>query len=151
MRRRDARHYSEEELLLHLLAEDSPGLSAEIAVHTTECGECAAVLGEYREVVAGIQEWKAPAIDEREWERVRSELSELFKQGRARGRRGVAWHNLRRGIEFAWNYALENPVPTVVYITAATLFALERTITTFRLEKVVPATGAILEILRQML
>jgi len=151
MKRRDARHYSEEELLLHLLAEDTPLLSLEIAAHTSECSECAAVLAEYREVVAGIPEWTAPAIEEREWDQVRSELLDLFRQGRASGRRGAIWHWLRRGIDFAWNYALDNPLPTVVYITAATLFALERTITTFRLEKVVPATGELLEILRQML
>jgi hypothetical protein len=90
-------------------------------------------------------------IAEGEWGRIRSELLDLFRQGRTKVRRGVLWYRLRRGIEFAWNYALENPIPTVVYITAATLFALERTITTFRLEKVVPATGELLEILRQML
>jgi hypothetical protein len=151
MKRRDARHYSEEELLLHLLAEDTPAVASEIAAHTSECSECAAVLAEYRELVAGIQEWKTPAIEEKEWERVRSELLVLFRQGRQSGRRGPAWYKLRRGLELVWNYALDNPLPTVLYITAATLFALERTITTFRLEKVMPATGQLLEILRQML
>jgi hypothetical protein len=53
------------------------------------------------------------------------------------------------GFESAWNYALENPLPTLGYIVVALAFASERTITVLGLDRVVPATSEVIEILKQ--
>ena len=50
----------------------------------------------------------------------------------------------------AWNHALEHPLPTLGYIAVAVAFALERTISTFRLDRILPGASEVFQILRQV-
>jgi hypothetical protein len=149
MPRSETRHYSEEELLMHLLQEESPEVGENIALHVRECGECHAVLQEYELVVARILRWGLDDFPAEEWDADRLRLLEQFRHDRSwLGRRGLL-RTLIHGFEVAWNYALENPLPTLGYIVVAFAFASERTITFLRLDRVVPATSEVIEIIRQ--
>ncbi len=149
MPRSETRHYSEEELLMHLLQEESPEVGENIALHVRECGECHAVLQEYELVVARILRWDLDDFPAEVWDADRLRLLEQFRHDRSwLGRRG-SLRTLIHGFEAAWSYALENPLPTLGYIVVAFAFASERTITFLRLDRVVPATSEVIEIIRQ--
>jgi hypothetical protein len=149
MPRSEIRHYSEEELLMHLLQEEAPETGVRIAGHVRECGECHAVLREYEIVVARILKWDLADFPAEVWDADRLRLLEMFRRDQAwLERRGVL-RTLMRGFESAWSYALENPLPTLGYIVVAFAFASERTITFLGLDRVVPATSEVIEIIRQ--
>ena len=149
MPRPETRHYSEEELLMHLLQEETSEAGESIAGHVGKCGECNSVLREYESVVARILRWGLDDFPAEIWEADRVRLLELFRRDQAwLERRGVL-RTLAHGFESAWNYALENPLPTLGYIVVALAFASERTITVLGLDRVVPATSKVIEILKQ--
>ncbi len=149
MPRSETRHYSEEELLMHLLQEETPETGVNIAGHVRECGECHAVLREYEVVVARILRWGLDDFPAEVWGADRARLLEQFRSDQSwLERRGVL-RTLIHGLESAWSYALENPLPTLGYIVVAFAFASERTITFLRLDRVVPATSEVIEIIRQ--
>jgi hypothetical protein len=100
-------------------------------------------------VVARILRWGLDDFPAEIWEADRVRLLELFRRDQAwLERRGVL-RTLVHGFESAWNYALENPLPTLGYIVVALAFASERTITVLGLDRVVPATSEVIEILKQ--
>jgi len=145
----EIRHYTEEEILVHLLGEDGGGAAA--AAHLEACSSCGAVAAELREVLEAIAEWSVPEVPEEAWQAHRSALLENLRRepvrsGAARFARAVV---LR--LRGAWDYALENPLPALGYVAAAVAFASERTITVFRLDQILPRTSEVFEILRQLL
>lgn len=151
MKESDARHYAEEELLLFLLKEDSEETRREVASHVAECRECNGVLQEYEQVVRGISEWLVPELSEASWEASKLSLIRRFRQDQAWLQKRSFFRSLQQGIQALWNYALENPLPTMGYIAVAIAFASERTITVFRLDRILPASSELLQILRQVL
>jgi anti-sigma factor RsiW len=147
----DERHYTEEELLMHLLGEEVPAPGSAIAAHLPKCGQCRAVFQEYQQLQKDILAWQAPELPEEAWQARKAELMNLFREDRSRSRREGFLPLLARLIQGAWSYALENPLPTLGYVIVAVAFASERTITTFRLDRILPATNEVLALLRQVL
>jgi anti-sigma factor RsiW len=150
MRRPSGRHYTEEELLMHLLGEEDSGLSAAVASHLQDCSECLAVFQEYSQLYDDIRSWRVKEIPEDQWEENRSRLMSRFREERELAQRGML-HSLVRVLRGYWNYALENPLPTLGYVIVAIAFASERTISVFRLDRIIPGTNEVLQILRQVL
>ncbi len=150
MKSRDVRHYTEEEILMHVLGEEIPSFGDEISSHLADCGQCSAVSAEFRSFRDLIASWEVPAVREAAWAAQKNDLMAEFRRDRALMREGV-WGSLFRGIQNVWTYAIENPLPTMAYIAAAVAFASERTITVFHLDSILPATGEVLEILRRIL
>ena len=151
MPRQETRHYSEEELLMHLLQEETPEAGENISGHVRECDECHAVLREYEGVVARIAKWGLEDFPDEVWEADGVRLLELFRSDRAWLERRGLLRTLVSGLESVWAYALANPLPTLGYIVVALAFASERTISVFGLDRVVPATSEVIEILKQFL
>jgi hypothetical protein len=149
MPRAEVRHYSEEELLMHLLQEETPEVGESIAGHVGECGECHAVLRDYEMVVARILRWGLDDFPAEVWDADRLRLLEQFRRDQTWLERRGFLRMLTHGFETAWSYALENPLPTLGYIVVALAFASERTITFLGLDRVVPATSEVIEIIRQ--
>jgi anti-sigma factor RsiW len=151
MRRPEARHYSEEELLLHILGEAAAESRAEVSAHLEKCQECRSVWQEYSALVKSIGRWIIPVPSEESWQGCNAKLIAQFRQDRDWLRRkGLFWY-LRWGGLKVWDYAMENPLPTMGYVAAALAFASERTITVFRLDWILPATGEVIKFLRQVL
>jgi hypothetical protein len=151
MRRPEERHYSEEELLLFIIGEAATESGAEVSAHLEKCRECRSVWQEYSSLVKNIGRWVVPAPSEESWQGSKAKLLAQFRQDRDWLRRkGLFWY-LRWGTVKVWDYAMENPLPTMGYVVAALAFASERTITVFRLDWILPATGEVIKILRQVL
>ena len=150
MPRSETRHYSEEELLMHLLQEETPEAGENIAGHVRECGECHTVLSEYEIVLARIMRWGLDDFPAEVWDADRLRLLELFRRDQAWLEHRGLLLTLLHGLESAWSYALENPLPTLGYIVVALAFASERTITVLGLDRIMPATSKVIDILRQL-
>ncbi len=151
MRRAETRHYSEEELLLHIIGEAAPESCAEIEAHFDGCQECRSIHMEYAALVKSLGDWTVPVLSEESWRGRKAVLMAQFRQDLEWIRRkGLLWY-LRWGAQKVWDYAIENPLPTMGYIAAAVAFASERTITVFRLDWILPASGEVFKFLRQVL
>jgi hypothetical protein len=150
MKRPGSRHYSEEELLMHYLQEETGEAGQAIAGHLQECSECSAVFNDYAYLVEQIQSWSVPELQQEAWQAQKANLLAFYREECAGHRsRGVVAF-LQKSLQSAWNYALENPLPTLAYIVAAIAFALERTIATFQLDRLLPGASEVFEILRQV-
>ncbi len=145
------RHYSEEELLMHLLGEETPEMSGTVASHLVGCGQCTAVFQEYRELRRRILSWQLPELSQETWETRKLQLLDFLREETRRTRKTGILPPLIRLVQGAWSYALENPLPTLGYVVIAVAFASERTITVFRLDRILPGTNEVLAILRQVL
>ncbi len=150
MRRPQSRHHTEEELLLHYLGEETSGMNAEIAAHLLECGECDAIFTDYGNLVGKIRAWTVPEVPDEVWQAQKRMLLAQFRQDYGLGRRRGMIGSVLGTLGSAWNFALENPLPTLAYIAVAVAFALERTISTFRLDRILPGASEVFEILRQV-
>jgi hypothetical protein len=151
MKHPESRHLTEEELLMHYLQEETANSGREIAAHLRDCGECSTVYEEYRNLVEKIQAWPVPDPPDETWRAQKAILLAHYRQDRAEiGPKGFL-HYLRKSLPKLWNYALENPLPTLAYVTVAIAFAMERTISAFRLEQILPGASEVFEILRQVL
>jgi len=150
MKRPEERHYSEEELLVHMLGEDAQSVAVQIEEHLGHCAECAGILGGQRELLRLVREWAVPLLGPAAWDEQRTRLLEFYRQERGRTAGSGLASRVEAGLRRVWNYALENPLTTLGYIAAAVAFASERTITLFRLERILPATGELIEFLRQV-
>ena len=150
MRLADERHYTEEELLMHLLGEEAPEMANDTAAHLEKCGQCRMVFQEFQQVRKNILLWEVPEIPEEVWERRKAQLMKYCRDERLRTNEAGALAALVRWVRGAWSYALENPLPTLGYVIVAVAFASERTITVFRLDRILPATNEVLAILRQV-
>jgi hypothetical protein len=150
MKRPGFRHYSEEELLLHFLQEESAAAAGEISEHLQECGECSSIFQEYGDLVGRIQAWQVAEVPEEAWQSRKAVLLAQFRQDCTSGRGKGIIPYLLKTLQTAWNYALENPLPTLGYIAAAVAFALERTISTFRLDRILPGASEVFQIIRQV-
>jgi hypothetical protein len=150
MKRNGSRHYTEEELLMHSLREETPEAGQEISIHLRECSECTAVFEEYGELVRRIQAWPLPEIPPEAWQAQKGILLAQYRTDFTGGRRPGFLSSLQKSLSTAWNYALENPLPTLAYIAVAVAFALERTISTFRLDRILPGATEMFQILRQV-
>ena len=151
MMRPEVRHYAEEELLMHVLREEAREVEAAITEHFETCQECRSVCREYEVLVAGIRSWQVPELPAESWLAQKAQLLAMYRQDRQWIRKKGILHYLRMTIEGAWNYALENPLPTIGYVAAAIAFASERTITIFRLDRVLPTTAEVFKFIRQVL
>jgi len=150
MRRPRSRHYAEEELLMHLLDEETPDMGQVISAHLLECDECDAISKEYADLVERIHTWAVAEVSEEVWQAQKAALLTLYRQDFAGGRgKGIISFFLT-SVEAAWNYALEHPLPTLGYVAVVVAFALEQTISTFRLDRILPRASEVFEILRQV-
>ena len=143
------RHYSEEEILMHLLGEEAPEAAAAVSSHLGECGECEAVSREYAGVLSRIRSWEVEDYPAEVWRDHCARLLERFRTDQAWLARKGGLQTLFDGIRVAWNYALENPLPTLGYVVVALAFASERSFTVFGLDRIIPATTEVIQILRQ--
>jgi hypothetical protein len=150
MKRSQSRHHTEEELLLHFLQEETPVVGRMISDHLEVCDECAAIYREYGDLVTRIQAWAVPEVAEDVWQNKKQILLAQYREDLAVGRRKGLWSAFQKNFQSAWNYALENPLPTLAYIAVALAFALERTITTLSLDQILPGANQVFEILRQV-
>ncbi len=150
MKQPNERHFAEEELLMHVLGEEMPEMANAIASHLEKCGQCRTVFQEYQLVQKSILRWQVPEIPEQAWESRKADLMKSFREERLRAGDAGFPSFLTRLLRGAWNYALENPLPTLGYVIVAVAFASERTITVFRLDRILPATNEVLAILRQV-
>ncbi len=151
MRRPEIRHYSEEELLVHILEEETPELAQEISSHLRACGECDAIFKDYVEVVNQIRSWSVLEPAEDVWRAQKASLLAQYRQDFAAGRMGGLLSAFFRSLQTGWNYALDHPLPALGLVAVALTFAMERTITTFRLDRVLPGASEVLQILKQIL
>lgn len=149
--KRDQRHYSEEELLFHLLGEDTAEASAATKVHLERCSECTAVLRDFAEFRTQLLGWKVEEPGDTWWQETGTRLLEAYRDSRRSIPKRASFDSVARTLRSAWSYALENPLPTMGYVAAVLAFASERTITVFRLDRLLPRTSEMLEILRQVL
>jgi hypothetical protein len=149
MKRPGSRHYTEEELLMHYLQEETREAGQAIAGHLQECSECSAVFKDYAYLVEQIQSWSVPELQQEAWQARKANLLAHYREEFAGGRRRGFIFSLQKSLLATWNYALENPLPTLAYIAVAIAFALERTISTFRLDRLLPGASEVFEILRQ--
>jgi hypothetical protein len=147
----DQRHYTEEELLLHLLGENGPEVTAATAGHLDSCAECASVLRSYSEFQRELLRWRVDEPGEDWWQDSKGRLLQELRDDSRSARARTHFEALKRMMNSAWEYALENPLPTMGYVVAVLAFASERTITLFRLDRLLPRTSEMLEILRQVL
>lgn len=151
MNREANRHYTEEELLLHVIQELPDTVSSQLEDHLKVCRECAGVSAGFGEVIRSMESWRVPEVPQEQWESVRALVLEEFRRDRGLFGRPGAWRSFSRLAQAVWDYAMENPLPTLGYVIAAVAFTSERTITVFRLDRVLPATGELIEILRRTL
>ncbi len=100
-------------------------------------------------VVARILRWGLDDFPAEDWDADRLRLLDQVRRDRSWLERKGLMRSLMHGFESVWSYALENPLPTLGYIVVAFAFASERTITFLRLDRVVPATSEVIEIIRQ--
>ncbi len=147
----DSRHYSEEELLMHFLQEETAVAAREIAAHLRECGECEAILRDYADVVGRIQSWTIPQLPEDVWAARRVSLLAQYSQDFARGRGRGLLSFLFMSLQSGWDYALAHPLPSLGFVAVAVTFAMERTISTFRLDRILPGASEVFQILKQIL
>jgi len=147
----DDRHYTEEELLMHLLGEEVSEIGSAIASHLQKCGQCRAVFQDFQLLQKSILAWKVPEASEDVWLVRKVQLMNLFREDPSQRRGEGFLPFLTRLVQGAWSYALENPLPTLAYVIVAVAFASERTITLFRLDRILLATNEVLAILRQVL
>jgi predicted anti-sigma-YlaC factor YlaD len=150
MKKIPGRHFTEEELLMHFLREETEEISREIHEHLEHCSECSAVRAEYGEIVDRVRSWTVPEIPEDAWKAQKHLVMAHFRQDLAAGKSRSILERLKSHFATGWNYALENPLPTLTYIAVGTAFALERTITTFSLDRVLPGASQVFELLRQV-
>jgi hypothetical protein len=150
MRRPRSRHYTEEELLMHSLGEETSGMEKEISTHLRECDECDGIFREYGGLVERIRTWTVSEVPEEVWQAQKAALLARYRQDFAGGRGKGIIAFLRTSLETAWNYALEHPLSTLGYVAAAIAFALQQTISTFRLDRILPGASQVFEILRQV-
>ena len=151
MKKGNIRHYTEEELLLHLLREEAPEMEQAVADHLSGCAECSAVYREYESLVGRLARWSVPEMPGSAWRNQKRTLMDHFRRDQAWLQQDRWTRTIRRWFGGAWDYALENPLPTIGYVAAALAFASERTITIFRLDKLLPGASDLFEILRQVL
>ncbi len=151
MKSPESRHYTEEELLLHVLGEDTPEMRASVESHLAVCGQCKVISQEYRLLVSDIRDWTVEEPSEESWEVRKRQLMQQFLSEQRSGSRMRWGLSMLKALQSAWRYALENPLPTMGYIAVAIAFALERTVTVFRLDRILPATSEVFEIIRQVL
>ena len=150
MKRHESRHFSEEELLMHFLGEETTDAAREISGHLERCSECHAISSEYGALVGRIQAWPVPEIPEQAGQSRKAALLAQYRRDMASGRgKGIIpfLHDFLLG---AWNHALEHPLPTLGYLAVAVAFALERTISTFRLDRILPGASEVIQLLRQV-
>jgi hypothetical protein len=150
MKRPGVRHYTEEELLMHFLQEETADMGLEISAHLKECGECDSVLQEYADLVTRIRDWAVPEQPAEVWQTCRAAVLTQYRNDQSAGRGMGIVKTVRQSLATAWNFALENPLPTLGYIAVTLAFALERTISTFRLDRILPGANDVLELLKQV-
>lgn len=150
MRRPRSRHYTEEELLMHLLGEETSDMGKEISTHLRECDECDGIFREYGDLVERIRTWAVLEVSEEVWQAQKAALLARYCQDFAGGRGKGIISFFRTSLERAWNYALEHPLSTLGYVAVAIAFALQQTISTFRLDRILPGASQVFEILRQV-
>ena len=151
MKRSETRHCSEEEILLFRLGEVSSDMASEISGHLRECPECGGVSQEFMTLEKSLASWVIPELDEAAVQSNKSMVMAQYRLDSAipggRGSRSRRW---LRALQSTWEYALENPLPTIGYIAIGVAFASERTIDVFRLDRILPATNEVFELLRQI-
>jgi hypothetical protein len=150
MKRPTLSHYSEEELLMHILGEEDPKASDLIAAHLEKCQECQAILWEYRKILESIQRWKVDEIPEAAWQLQKERLM-AFVRADGRTSFGDIWSRLRNILPQTWDYATAHPLPALGYIALALVFASQRTISIFRLDQMLPSAGDVIQVIRLVL
>jgi hypothetical protein len=151
MKKPEPRHYTEEEVLLFHFREVSPEMADGISEHLRVCAECAGVFREYKLLEENIHSWTVPEPDAANLAAVKAKVMAQFRVDRTAARepdsRTRKW---MCALQEIWDYAMENPLPTIGYIVVGVAFASERTMDVLQLDRVLPATIEAFELLRQI-
>jgi hypothetical protein len=151
MRKPETRHYTEEEILMFAIGEVPQAMAAAIAGHLQECAGCAGVSEEFRGLAESISAWQLPEPGDAEVAAAKASVLAEFRRDRAfTPVEDTIPRKWVRSLIKIWDYALENPLPTIGYVVVGLAFASERTIDLFRLDRILPATNEVFEILRQI-
>jgi hypothetical protein len=151
MKRHEIRHYTEEEILMHLLGEEAPEIGSIIEAHLPKCSECQLVFQDFVELERSIHSWMVEDLSEESWEGQKTNLLDFYRQDASSKSRKKWMPFPFHSLQVAWEYALEHPIPAILYVAAAIAFSTERAIDVFRLQEVLPAANQVIEILRQVL
>ena len=150
MKYRETRHYTEEEILLHVFAEEDPSAGKEVSAHLEKCAQCSAVWLEFRSLRERVSAWTVPEVPESVRKAREAELIDQFRRDQLGMPKEGLLVALVRSLQTVWNYAVDNPLPAMGYVAVGIAFASERTITMFHLDRILPATDQVLEILRRI-
>jgi hypothetical protein len=150
MNRPANRHYSEEEILMHILGEEDSKEGAILAAHLGECQECRLVLLEYQRVLEDIRFLRVDEIPAVAWLEQKERLMAFVRDESRTSFREI---RVRLGGVFVqtWNYAIAHPLPALGYIALALALASQSTISIFRLDHVLPTTGDVIQVLKLLL
>jgi anti-sigma factor RsiW len=151
MNRHDPNCHLEEELLMHLLEEDSPEDAIRISNHLASCRSCKAAFSDLVETERAIRSWEVEDLPAESWELMKIELIRLIRRDsrlvRSRGIVGTMLNFLQP----AWEYAIKSPVPAICFVGAVIAFAAQSAIGFFRLQPIMPTAGQVIEVLRKAL
>jgi hypothetical protein len=151
MKKPETRHYTEEEILLCRLGEVSSDMASAISEHLRDCQECGGVNQEFLTLEESLESWVVPEPDESAVQSGKAMVIAQYRLDHAvSGGRVTRFRRWIHALQSTWDYALENPLPTIGYIAIGVAFASERTIDVFRLDRILPATNEVFELLRQI-
>jgi hypothetical protein len=151
MIKQEQQHYTEEELLMHLLGEELPDVGNAISSHLTKCPLCAALFSELDEAVKTIHSWRLEELPEESWQLLKTQFRERIRQDSYFSRNNGILGSVFDVLRSAWDYSVECPLPAICLIGLVIAFASEKAIEFFRLQHMMPSVGQVIGILRQVL
>ena len=150
MKRREIHHYSEVELLGHMLGDEVPEHCSAISSHLEECRECRTIFQEYQALLEDIHNLTDAEISETAWQEQKERLLTIINQDIKGSHKNIRVF-LAGAISRARDYALEHPLHAWVCITVAVAFIFQEAVMMFRLKDIMPTIGKVIDILRQIL
>jgi anti-sigma factor RsiW len=141
------RHYSEEEILMHILGEEHPDKSGNLSRHLQGCRECSSTADELRALINKILNWKTPFVSEAVWVERKSEIMEALRHEQAAHLSTGIWELVKNRIKPLRDFVAEHPLATLVYGAAVLAFAVGQTIALFHLRTILPSGNRVVEII----
>jgi hypothetical protein len=151
MIKQQKRHYTEEELLMHLLGEELPDVGIGISSHLATCPLCASLFNELDEAVKTIRSWRLEELPEGSWQLLKAQFRERIRQDSCFSRNNGILDSVFDVLRSAWDYSVECPIPAICLIGLVIAFASEKAIEFFQLQHMMPSAGQVIGILRQVL
>jgi hypothetical protein len=150
MKRSEIPHRSEQELLMHLLDEELLARDSGVSRHLQQCHKCSAVLQGYKELLSDIRSFTIKDVSHGAWQEQKDRVMAAIKVGGI-GNHQRVWPCLKAALARHWEYALANPLPTLGCIALVIAFASQETISIFRLDRMLPNTGDVIRLIKQVL